>query len=86
MLFFVIIVLILVDQISKFLVLKYLKPIRTYPLIQNFFHLTYAENRGAAFSILQGKQCFLIVTTILFTMFLIYFLIKLPTGNDTRCV
>ncbi len=86
MLFFVIIVLILVDQISKFLVLKYLKPIRTYPLIQNFFHLTYAENRGAAFSILQGKQCFLIVTTILFTMFLIYFLIKLPTGNDTLLI
>lgn len=33
------------------------------PLIQDVFHLTYAENRGAAFSMLQGKTWLLIVVT-----------------------
>lgn len=84
MLFFVIILtLVILDQVSKYLVLNYLKPIHTYPLIKNFFHLTYAENRGAAFSILQGKQIFLIITTMIFTVFLIYYFIKTPTNSST---
>ena len=35
----------------------------TIPLIRNVFHLTYSNNYGAAFGILQNKQTFLILLT-----------------------
>ncbi|HHT50209.1 MAG TPA: signal peptidase II [Eubacteriaceae bacterium] len=84
MIFFAIISLtIIIDQIAKNLAIKYLQPIGTYPLIEDFFHLTYAENIGAAFSILQGKQVFLVATTIVFTTILLYYLIKTKTKKST---
>ena len=36
----------------------------TIPLIKNVFHITYIQNYGAAFSILQGKQVFLICISV----------------------
>lgn len=75
--------LVLLDQFTKSLVVKYIKSIHTLPIIENVFHLTYVENRGAAFSIFQGKQTFLIVVTLIFTIFLIYYLIKVPTTRDS---
>jgi len=59
------------DQLTKFLVVQHLKPIHTYPIIKDVFHLTYAENDGAAFSIFAGKQLFLVVFTIIMISFLI---------------
>jgi signal peptidase II len=67
---------IFLDQYSKYLVLRYLKPIDTFPLIENVFHLTYVENRGAAFSLFTNMQPFLIFVTLVFAGVLIYILIK----------
>ncbi|WKY48423.1 signal peptidase II [Eubacteriaceae bacterium ES3] len=69
---------IFLDQYSKYLVLRYLKPVDTYPLIENVFHLTYVENRGAAFSLFTNMQPFLIFVTSIFAGILIYILIKTP--------
>ena len=35
----------------------------TIPVIDGIFHITYIHNYGAAFSILQGKQGFLLIVT-----------------------
>ena len=68
--------IILADIYTKYLAAKHLSVIDTYPLIDNVFHLTYTENTGAAFSILTGRQTFLIIITtvflILLTIYLIY--------------
>ena len=52
------------------------------PLIEGVFHLTYAENRGAAFSILQGKTWLLIAVTAIISLVGLYVLFfsrrKLP--------
>ena len=45
-----ILVMIVVDQVVKHWAFTVLKPQHTIPLIENVFHLTYIENRGAAFS------------------------------------
>lgn len=45
-----ILVMIVVDQVVKHLAFTVLQPQHTIPLIENVFHLTYIENRGAAFS------------------------------------
>lgn len=55
---------IVADQVSKLLSVRYLAPPpvgegRTIVLIPDWFQLQYAENRGAAFSILDGRTGFL---------------------------
>lgn len=51
MLYFIIAVLmILLDQAVKYWAYTSLQAQHTIPLIENVFHLTYVENRGAAFS------------------------------------
>ena len=44
------------------------------PLIPGVFQFTYAENRGAAFSILQGRTWLLIVLTAVICLVGLYFL------------
>ena len=39
-------------------------------VIKNFFYLTYIENTGAAFSILEKSTLFLILLSVLFIIFL----------------
>lgn len=64
------------DQLFKYLAIVFLSDsILTFPIIENVFHLTYIENRGAAFSMLEGKTVFLTVLTGLVIIALIYLLV-----------
>jgi signal peptidase II len=63
------------DRFSKLWALGNLKG-NPVTVIKNFFYLSHLENEGAAFSIFQGKTIFLIITTSLVSMVLLYFLIK----------
>ena len=66
-------ILVLIDQIIKVVVSNMKNNI---VIIKNFFCLTYVENTGAAFSILESKRIFLIIIGI-GALYLIYkFLIK----------
>lgn len=65
MIFFLIAVLVvLADFIAKRSAIAHLMHIDTIPLLDGIFHLTYVENRGAAFGILQNQRWFFIVLTI----------------------
>ncbi len=68
----IIIVLLGIDQISKLLVLKHLQDVATIPIINNIFHLTYVENRGAAFGMLQNNQMIFVVTASIASIFGLY--------------
>lgn len=52
------ILLIAVDQITKFFAVVNLKDQNPWVLWNGVFELQYLENRGAAFGILQGKKFF----------------------------
>ena len=55
---------VVLDQISKYLVLAHLKPIGAYPLLEGVLHFTYVENTGAAFGMLKDHRwVFLILST-----------------------
>tara|TARA_Y100001933_G_C18915951_1_gene528855 strand:- start:323 stop:787 length:465 start_codon:yes stop_codon:yes gene_type:complete len=71
-----IVAMILIDQLVKYWAVTSLKPIGSIPLIQDVFHLTFAKNTGAAFSILRGKQVFLIVLTSLVIVGLMFLMAK----------
>lgn len=57
--------IIALDQLSKFLVVKYMELGESIPLIADVFHLTSHRNMGAAFGILQNQRwLFVVITTV----------------------
>ena len=52
---FLFLILLIIDQYSKFIVDSTLSVGETVPIIENFFNLTYVQNRGVAFGLFQGK-------------------------------
>lgn len=72
----IIIGLIGLDQISKFLAVKYLVNIGSIPIIKDIFHLTYVENRGAAFGMFQNNQMVFVVVALAACIFGLYYLYK----------
>lgn len=55
---------IFLDQLTKFLAVRYLAPVDTVPLWKNVLHLTYVENTGAAFGMMKdARWVFLILST-----------------------
>ena len=70
------IIFLVIDQISKILIIKLLEPNEVITIIKNFFYIIYTNNPGAAFSILLGKRIFLIVVAILIIGILLYYIKK----------
>ncbi len=64
------------DQLIKYLVLEHLTKVSTLPLIQDVLHLTYVENRGAAFGMFQGQRWILIGVTGLVLAAAVVFLLR----------
>ena len=67
-----------VDQFTKFLAVRYLKPVREVVLIDGVFSLLYLENTGMAFGLFQGGRWILIGLTVLILGLLTYYYITLP--------
>ena len=65
-----IILLVAADQLTKLYALNVVKPSGMMTVIDNFYYFVYVENRGAAFGMLQNKQWFfVIVTLVIFAAF-----------------
>lgn len=64
------------DQLSKYLIAQYFSLNESIVLIPRFFALTYVQNTGAGFSILQGQLNFFYLITILALIFLCYLLYR----------
>lgn len=62
-------VLIILDQLTKSIVLKYLAVGKVVTPIPHVVQFRYVENTGAAFSILSGKTVLLVIITILILLF-----------------
>ena len=76
MTFLLVLLLTLLDQLSKLLVVKYLLS-RDLVLVPGFFKLMYLENSGAAFGILQNKFLLFVAITLVVVAAIIYNLPKL---------
>lgn len=64
--------LLVVDQVTKYLVVSSLELGQSYPLIDGVFRLTYVQNDGAAFSILQGQRWFFVVITLIALVMMVF--------------
>lgn len=72
---------IVIDQLTKFLAVTFLKDTDGFVIIDGIFKLQYLENRGAAFGILQGQQLFFFVMTVLVLVVLSVIYGKIPSSK-----
>lgn len=69
------IIIVIIDQISKYLIRSTMELHDTIPVIKNFFHLTYISNDGMAFGInFPGGMYLFTVASFLLTIFLLAYL------------
>ena len=71
-----IIIIFLIDQISKTIVMNNINLNKSVNIINNFFKLTYTHNKGAAFSLFEGKIVFISIVSFLVLSYLIYELLR----------
>lgn len=70
------IIFIIIDQLSKIIIVNNLTNNKSIEVIKSFFYLTYTNNKGAAFSILTGRRILLILVALIVIGVLIYYVIK----------
>lgn len=76
-----ILVLIGLDQLSKYLAVENLMNKPDVIIIPKVLQLHYLENTGAAFSLLEGKQLVFAIITPILLIGLAYILIKMPQAK-----
>lgn len=69
-------ILILIDQIIKYIVDFNIVLNTSIDLIKNFLSITYVRNTGAAFSILENNNILLIIISICALIYILYYLSK----------
>lgn len=72
--FLTVALIVAVDYVTKFLCVRYLQPIGKVPIIEGVFNLRFAENTGAAFSMLSGQRTVLIALPLIAVAVMIYVL------------
>ncbi len=78
-------VIVVLDQISKYLVTSALRLHESVPVINGIFHLTVVHNRGAAFGLLKN-QVYLFILTAFAAILLIFFHLRKHTGVSAYTV
>lgn len=68
--------LVIIDQVSKYYVVQFLKDSPPHVIKEDFLNLFYLENRGAAFGILQGKRLIFTIITIIVIVVLLKILFE----------
>ena len=74
-LFIISFIILILDVISKRLVINLMLEDESFSVIDNFFSITYAKNTGVAFSFLDGYVGFIILMTVI-VIFIIFSYIK----------
>ena len=72
------IILILADQFTKYLAVIHLKDKPVIPIIQDVLELSYLENRGAAFGMLQNQKIFFVFVASIILAVIVYVIYKMP--------
>lgn len=80
---FIILFEVLLDQFSKQIVTAYLDLYQKVEVIPSFFNLTYVQNYGAGFSILEGQRFLFLLITIVAIIIFSYMLYK---GKNSHIV
>ena len=75
--FLITLIIIILDQLTKFMFRKNLDLNESVPIIKNFFHLTLIHNTGAAFGIFRNQGILLMWLSIIVIGFIFFFYDKI---------
>jgi len=75
------VLLIVVDQVTKYLALTNLKPIGTMVFLEGFMDFTFVENRGVAFGLFSEQRWPILILTTAITIGLIWYYLNLPKAK-----
>lgn len=64
---------VIIDQVSKYLVSSFLETGQSLTVIENFFYITHVRNPGAAFGMFPYQTTFLIAVTLVVTALIVYY-------------
>ena len=79
--FLMMLILIALDQYTKYLAVINLKDRPAVEIIKGVFELNYLENRGAAFGMLQNQKAFFVLVACIILIAICYVLLKMPEGK-----
>lgn len=79
-------IIILIDQLTKWIVVKSMELGESITVIDNFFYLTSHRNRGAAWGILQGQMVFFYIVTIIVILGVIYYMQKYARNDKLLAI
>nr|WP_297935988.1 signal peptidase II [uncultured Lachnoclostridium sp.] len=82
--FFCVIILVLLDQLTKYWAATTLKGNNPIVIWKNVFELQYLENRGIAFGLFQNKTIVFVIFTIIILGVVIYYFYKVPAIKRMR--
>ena len=80
------IVLLFLDQFTKYLVTIRLKNRPPFVLIDGVLEFQYFENTGIAFSLFQVRKAFILLTGFLVMAVILFFLFRIPEDRKFRIV
>lgn len=78
------VLIVLLDQTTKFLAVEFLRPLEQVPILPNIFHLSYVQNTGIAFGLFQNYPAawsLIITVSVLFLLIGIRFLMNQPLSH-----
>lgn len=70
------ILVVAIDQFSKYIVVKNITTDQMIPVIDKFFYLTLHKNPGAAWGIMQNSRLFFLIIIPVISAAVIYFMLK----------
>lgn len=76
-----VILIIILDQVIKYIVVDNMFLGQSIPIVPHLLHLTYILNPGAAFGILENQRFFFILIAIILTIAIVYFYPKIQQLN-----
>lgn len=72
---------IFLDQLTKFLVKNNFQLNHSMPIIKNILHLTYVTNSGSAFGLFRGFNIFFILFSVIVVIVISYYLKKIKESE-----
>ncbi|NLW08067.1 MAG: signal peptidase II [Clostridia bacterium] len=76
-----VILVLAVDQLSKYIIRTNMVPNQSLPVIESIFHITYVNNPGAAFGLFANKTWLFIGVTLAVVILIVFTYLYLPPGQ-----
>ena len=73
--------IVILDQLTKFLIKQNFQLNQSIPIIKNVLHLTYITNTGSAFGLFKGLNIFFILFSIIIIVAIFYFTRKIKKNE-----